>query len=284
MAAALLRLTLLVLAVAASAGCGGGNNQSATSTAETATTNTTTTAAQVVHTNADWPKVWSDPDAYRGETVKLVGRVFNVMRFEDGVALGVWMDPKNSALATAVGLKDPTFQVTENDYVQVTGKVDRKLEAEDESAAIPAVWADTMKVVDASAVVSPAYPTYGTLASTQGGVRVVVGKIEAAPDETRVYVTVSNRSADDVSFMAVGGELVANGRSIKERSLENALSELVSDLAPHSKTSGVIHFEEIPQDAALTLTLLGLSDDANVGIAGVLTWTFTWERPPTSRS
>lgn len=282
MAAALLRLALLVFGMAALAGCGGGNNQGATTTAETPTTSTTTVAGQATHTNADWPMVWSDPDAYKGDTVKLVGRVFYVQRYENVVELHVWMDPKNSALHTAVGFRDPTFQVAEDNYVQLTGTVDRKLEGEDGAGAIPAVWADTLKVVDASAVVSPEYPTYGTVTSTLGGVRIVVRKIEAAPDETRVYVTVNNRSADNVTVVSAGGELVANGRSIKQDVIKNAFAPN-SEMAPHSKTSGVIHFEEIPTDAALRLTLTGLSDNKN-GTYGVLIWTFTWKAPTTSGS
>ena len=45
-----------------------------------------------------------------------------------------------------------------------------------------------MEVVDATAAATPAYTTYGPVSSTQAKIRMVVTKIEAAPDETRVYV------------------------------------------------------------------------------------------------
>jgi hypothetical protein len=53
--------------------------------------------------------------------------------------------------------------------------------------------------------------------------------------------------------------------------------EPASDVAAHSRTSGVILFERVPQDAALRLILEGYSDDSNAGDYGSLTWTFKWK-------
>ena len=105
---------------------------------------------------------------------------------------------------------------------------------------------------------------------------MVVNKIEASPDETRVYVTVNNQSADDFSFYSFSAKLVANGQSIKS-SYSGDYDEPTSDVVAHSRTSGVIVFEKIPRDAALRLILEGSSDNMDVGKYGSLNWTFTWK-------
>lgn len=280
MAAALARLGVLLVASVALAGCGGGDSESATTASDTTTTTTTTAIpAEAAHTNADWATVASDPDSYKDETADLVGRVFSVERDADGVYMQVWMDPQNSEQNTVVGYGDTSLQVAEDNYVHVTGTVKGKLEAENAFGAklsVPTVVADSVEVVDATAAAPPAYTTYGPASFTQARIRMTVTKIEAAADETRVHVAVNNRSPDDFSFYASSGKLVANGRSIKS-SYSGDYDEPASDVASHSRTSGVILFEGIARDANLRLILEGYSDNSDVGQYGSLTWTFTWK-------
>jgi len=141
---------------------------------------------------------------------------------------------------------------------------------------VPVVTADTLQVVEASEAATPAHTTYGAATYAQAGTRMTVTKIEAAADETRVYVSARNQSAADFSFYAFSTKLVANGRSI-ESSYSGDYKEPSSDLPPDSRTSGVLVFEAIPQDAALRLILEGNSDNYDVGNYGTLKWTFTWK-------
>jgi hypothetical protein len=195
------------------AGCGGGGGSesaSATTEASDTTTESTTPSAGMTWTNENWATVVSDPGSYKDDAVNPVGRVFNIERDADKVALQVWMDPKNSEMNTIVGYGDPSFQVAEDDYVRVTGTVVDKFEGENafgQSLTVPVVKADTLKVVDASEAASAAHTTYGPASFTQGGIRMTVTKIEAAPDETRVYVSVRNQSASDFSFYSSSGKL-----------------------------------------------------------------------------
>lgn len=189
------------------------------------------------------------------------------------------LDPDNSEQNTIVGYGDPTFVVAEEDYVRVTGTVGEKFEGENAfgaSLTVPVVKADTLQVVDASAAAAPAHTTYFLASFTQAGIRMTVTKIEAAPDETRVYVSVRNQSAADFSFYSWSAKLVANGKSIKS-SYSGDYDEPASDIPTDSRTSGAILFEPIPRDAALRLILEGYSDNSDVGDYGTLTWTFTWK-------
>jgi hypothetical protein len=279
-AAALGRLAVLLLAVVALGGCGGGDNEGAATDSETTKESTTTTPSEgMTWTNENWATVVSDPGNYEGDSVNLVGRVFSVERNEDAVGLQVWMDAKNSDQNTIVGYGDPAFQVAEDDYVRVTGTVGEKFEGENAfggTLVVPTVKADTLEVVDASVAATPAHTTYGPATFAQAGIRMTVTKIEAAPDETRIYVSVRNQSAYDFSFYSSSAKLVANGQSIKS-SYSGDYKEPASDIPTDSRTSGVILFESIPQDAALRLIIEGYSEDSDVGDYGSLTWTFTWK-------
>jgi hypothetical protein len=251
-------------------GCGGGSD---------ATTEAQTTTDSESYTNENWAIVVSDPDSYKGATVQLVGRVFEVERDEDGVGMQVWMDARNSDQNTIVGYKDPSFQVASDDYVRVTGTVGEQFEGENAFGAkltVPTVIADSVEIVDAIATALPAHTTYAAASSIQGQIRMTVTKIEAAPDETRVYVALRNQSSSDFSFYGSSGKLVANGRSIKS-SYSGDYPEPASDIPTNSRTTGVILFEKIPPNAALRLILEGYSENSDVGNYGSLTWTFAWK-------
>jgi hypothetical protein len=260
-----LRAVLLGCVVSALAGCGGGGGSETESTES--------------FTNATWGTVVANPDDYEGATAELVGQVFTVERDEDGTYLQVWMDTRNSDQNTAVAYRDPQFAVDDQDYVRVKGTVSEALEGENAFGAdltIPTVVADTLEVVDATATALPAHTTYPTQSETQGRIRMVVTKVEAAPDETRVFVRVNNTSDADFSFYSSSGKLVADGRSVKQE-YGGDYEEPASDIAAHSKTSGVILFKTIPKDAALRLILEGSSEDYDIGDYGSLSWTFTWK-------
>jgi hypothetical protein len=255
---------LLLSGIVVLAGCGGGSSEPESTES---------------FTNETWGTVVSDPASHEGATVELVGRVFGVQRDEDGTYMQVWMDPKNSEQNTIVGHKQPDFQVAEEDYVRVKGTVGEEFEGENLFGAeltVPTVLASSVEVVDATAAAGPAHTTYPPATQAMGGVRMTVSKIEAAADETRVYVAVNNQSAADFSFHSFSSKLVANGRAVKT-SFNTTYEEPASDVPAHSRTSGVIVFNPIPDDARLRLELEGYSENSDVGNYGSLSWTFAWK-------
>jgi hypothetical protein len=244
--------------------CGGGSDSEADSSES--------------FTNATWGTVVSEPDDHEGAAAELVGRVFTVERDEDATYLQVWMDVENNEQNTVVVTPDPQFQVETEDYVRVSGTVGEPLEGENAFGAeltLPTVEADSVEVVDATAAAQPAHTTYPNQSSEQAGVRATVTKIEAAPNETRVFVRVNNQSAADFSFYAFSSKLVANGQAVKSEF--GNYPEPASEVPANSETSGVILFKAIPPDASLRLILEGSSDNTDVGNFGQLAWNFTWE-------
>jgi hypothetical protein len=261
------------------AGCGG-DDQKSTTAAET----TPTAATRAVHTNADWEAVFSDPDAYKGDRVRLAGRVLSVERDKGVVTLQVYMardSQQNTVVIYKGSGKDLDHDVFDRIYVRITGRVKGRVEGTNlvgDILRLPVVQASSVVVVDALEAARPAHTTYGRASSIKGGIRMTVRKIEAAPDETRVFVTVHNESAADFDFpWDYMSQLSANGSEVE--SLDTLVSdypEPAPDVPARSRTSGVLVFEPVPPDAALQLVLEGASEDADVGDVGYLEWTFTW--------
>jgi hypothetical protein len=273
-------LLILVSAAVLTAGCGGGDDEASSTAADTTRSATTPTT----HTNGDWATVFSNPDAYKGDPVRLVGRVLSVERDKDFVTLQVYM-AKNSEQNTVVTYKNSgqelDYDVFDRIYVRITGRVKGKVEGRNlvgDILKLPVVRASSVMVVDALEAATPAHTTYGPASSVKGGIRVTVRKIEAAPDETRVFVTVHNQSVADFDFpWDYISELFADGREIESaNSFDHDYPRPASDVLAGSRTSGVLVFEPVPQDAALRLLLEGESDNSDVGDFGFLEWTFSW--------
>jgi hypothetical protein len=260
-------LLVLVSATALTA-CGGRRETSGTEAnpSPPAAVNTT-------HTNADWASVSSDPDAYKGDPVRLVGRVLTAERDKNEVTMQAYM-AKNSEQNTVVTYRDAGQDVDYGVYVRITGKVKGKVEGRNllgDVLRLPAVQASSVVVVDALEAALPAHSAYGRTSSVRGGVRLTVRKIEAAPDETRVFVTVDNRSAADF-HLEDWAELVADEHEIDfVFSSDHDYPDPAFDLTAGSRTSGVMVFEAVPKDAGLRLTLSGHFDDLRW-----FDWTFSW--------
>lgn len=209
--------------------------------------------------------------------MRLVGRVFSVERDKGVVTLQVYM-AKSREQNTVVTYRHSGQEVDFDDYVRITGMVKGKIEGWNlvgDRLTLPAVKASSVVVVDAFEAAAPAHTTYPPASSVKGRIRMTVRKIEAARDETRVFVTVHNQSAANFSFERYLDELVADGVEIESPDSHD-YPKPASDVPARSKTSGVIVFEAVPEGAGLRLIVRGDSDDADVGVFGSLEWTFLW--------
>ncbi|MBY7142873.1 hypothetical protein KFZ56_07330 [Virgibacillus sp. NKC19-3] len=81
---------------------------------------------------------------------------------ENGVYLQVFADPENNEKNTIIGITDPSFEVSTDDYVKVTGVIQDTFEGENVfggNVNASVVLADIAEVVDYVIAVSPAIET-----------------------------------------------------------------------------------------------------------------------------
>jgi hypothetical protein len=187
-----------------------------------------------------------------------VGRVFTAPeRDKKGTYLQVWADPKNSEQNTIVGYADPNFKVVENDYVHVVGTVKGKYtgtNAFGTDVTVPTVLASSLKVVDATAAAPPTLATLGPRTSTQAGIHVSVTKVEFAASETRVFMTVRNKSNSSVSVYANSMKAVQQGRQY-DPSFSSDYPELSDSVVSGASSSGVVVFPKMSTTGGLALHL-----------------------------
>jgi len=262
----------LVLAVAmAASACGGSGSGVTRGSPE----------SSEIFNRSNWGTLDSDPGAHKGAHVSFVGKVFvSPERDKEGTYMQVWVDPKNSEWNTIVAYREPTFQVQDGDYVRVSGTAKGAYHGKNAFGAdvvATTVLADTVKVVDATAAATPARTTLGRATYKHAGIAITIRKIEVAEDETRVFVTVHNGSAANVSVYGTSMKLVAGGKQLDSTFSIAGYPELSSDIVPGASTSGVVVFPKVASGAPLKLYVDAHSDDMSVGNYGSLTHIFSWK-------
>lgn len=222
----------------------------------------------------DFEKVYSNPEAYKGYEIELMGQVFvEPEKEEDGVYLQVYADPENNEKNTIVGIGDPDFEVSTDDYVKVTGVIQDTFEGENAfggQISAPTVSANNAEVVDYETAISPAIETIEVdEEQDQHGYVVHVDKIEFAENMTRVYLEVSNNTDDEISFYSFNSKLILDNEQLEEDNsfFDTGLPELQSDILPDVETDGVIIFPAIDPDTdEMTLHTEGSSSNFDLDI------------------
>jgi hypothetical protein len=238
-----------------------------------------TQAPKKKFTRANYSVLFSDPDSYKGSSVRFVGKVFQIERDEDGTYLQVWADPKSSEWNTAVAVADPSLEVAEDDYVRVVGTVKGALKGKNAFGAeltLPTVVADSVTKTDALAAASPAESTLGRSTWSQSGIAITINKVEFASDETRVFVTVVNHSGASFSFYGSSMKAISGGRQVDSDFSLEEYPEFASDIESGARSSGVVTFPTLDSSRALKLVCEGYSDDMNIGDYGSIKTTFQW--------
>jgi hypothetical protein len=231
-------------------------------------------------TRLNWDLLNSDPDAYKGASVDVVGQIFLPPERDEGsVYFQMYADPKNSEWNTIVSYADGSLRVKEDDFVRVRGTVVGKFEGENAFGAaltVPVVTADSIRIVDATAAASPAVRTLPRRQIAQAGITITVQKVDFAEDETRVFLAVKNGSRSQFNLYSSSGKAVQRGRQFESTYSSGDYPELSSEILPGVFTSGVIVFPPMGPNAGLEIHLEGYSEDSSVGDYGSLTWSFRW--------
>lgn len=224
-------------------------------------------------TDADIQKLYTEPKKFKDYQYDFVGKVFTTPEKDDeGVYLQVFADHENSELNTIVFYEDPDFEVNGDDYVKVSSTVKDVFEGENMlggKVTGPIVVASSLEVVDYATAVAPTLETIEVNQEVdQNGFLVKVEKIEIAKPHTRVHLSVTNNSEDNISFYQSDVKLILDGKQLDEEYVYEAnYPELQSDLLPGITTSGVIVFPTIDESVTnLKIHAEGYSENYELDI------------------
>ncbi len=213
--------------------------------------------------------MYSDINKYKGKYVELVGKVFTEPNFDDkGVSFQMWADPEKAERNTVVGFENPQLELHKDDYVKVTGKIEKKFKGKNGFGATveaPQIKAENVEVLSYQDAVAPTTKEVSPSVKTleQYGYQVTVDKVELSDKETRVYVKVVNNGAASFDLYSVSALLIQNGTQYKEEgNYEADYPEVQTDLLPGLTTEGIFVFPKI-EAADFKIVLDGMSDDYN---------------------
>ena len=224
-----------------------------------------TNTPAMTFTAENWALLDSDPDAYEGAVVDIVGKVFNAPdRTKEFVGLQMWALPGNNEGNTLVRYGDPNFQVENGDYVRVQGVVQGAYEGQNlmgGKVMATVINADKVEVVDALAAAPAAIRAVEVnQEQTQHDLAVTVAKVEYAPGETRVHVIVRNNSATKANIHAYSAKAVQGSTQFEAESLTD-YQEVQSTLLPGVESTGVLVFPKMDPNTETRFYLTGRTED-----------------------
>jgi hypothetical protein len=232
--------------------------------------------------NTDWPQVVDNPDAYRGATVDLVGRVSSVQKSRDGQFRGihVYADATKAVNETTI-ITRANLPLLPDDYVRAHGIVEGSLQT-GSTAGIdlrgPVVIASRLQHATFVDAASPARLRLRGKTYTVYKVTITPYRIDFADDETRVFLRIKNASDFTVHYNSAQSFFLNDG--VRARPHPHlSYPQMPADLFPGTTGTGVTTFRAMRPSNTLKFITRFSSDDTKVGNVGVTTpiiWTWTF--------
>lgn len=229
----LLLVALMLVLCLSFAGCGGGEKDDSPIS------------------DSEIGSLFESPDDFKGRTFEFTGKVLQVEKDSDGLAIQAFYDIKNFDKNVIIYYSDSSLDVGEDDFIAVKGTITGKFSGENAfggAVTAPMVDADSVEVVDYQTAAAPAKKelTFENQTVDQHGYSVTIDKVEFADSETRVYVTVTNNGSATFSLYGFDAKLVQDGKQMDTQdNFEAEYPEISSDLTVGATTSGIVCFPAI---------------------------------------
>src|SRR5690606_28988698 len=86
--------------------------------------------------------------------------------------------------------------------------------------------------------------------------------IELAKEETRLFVSIENKSKDEIHFYDFDSKIVSGNQQLEtETNYDAEYPELHNDILPGIKSEGIVTFPAIPESGELKVLLEGYSSN-----------------------
>jgi hypothetical protein len=232
--------------------------------------------------NSDWAAVVANPDAFRGATATLVGRVFGVQNSSDGRyrAIHVWADARKGREATTI-IASRGIPILTDDYVRAHGILAGSLRSGNTfgvEVAGPVVVAARLARVTALAAASPTRVRLHAKPYTVFGVTLTPYRVDFAEDETRVFLRIDNPTGYTLHYTVQDSYLLSDRLRVNPRS-NLGYPQIPGDIFPETTVEGVTTFVRVAPTSLFKFVTRFSSDDTKIGVLGVTTpivWTWTF--------
>lgn len=216
--------------------------------------------------------VLSDGNSYKGKWITIAGKVFNVDKDGDNVAIQAWYDAENANQQFIVyASSDMAGSVGNDDFIKVDGEITGTFTGENMlggEVTAPLINAETLEVGGYDDIYAPAESTKEVgETQEQHGVSVTVEKVEYAKDEARVYLSVKNESGATASIYTFNAKAVQDGKQFDHQENYNANNGDINDIGEvldGAGKEGIIRFKGLDPTKGFTLSLEAYSENYEI--------------------
>lgn len=212
--------------------------------------------------------LYTTPEDFKNHYVEIVGQVFATPEYaNECIAIQIFTDIENNENNTIVYIFDKNFEVKQEDYIRIVGKVGDVFEGENAfggTMTVPTVTAKEYNIISYQEALSPTLKTINVnQTQTQFGYSVTIQKIEFAENETRVYLKVDNRGTETLNVYSFDAKITQDGKQYGEQDNWDAnYPSIQSDLLVGSSTEGIITFPKLA-DGPFSVYIEAISDNWN---------------------
>ncbi|MES5396284.1 DUF4352 domain-containing protein [Bacillus amyloliquefaciens] len=268
----LISLAAIGMIVFSLAACGNSETKSSDKS------NEKTTASAKTVKKEDLAKLYTDADKFKNYKVDLYVKVFDVDQDEDGTYLQGYADPEKSSKNTLIMSSNPNLKIKDDDIIHVVGKVKDKYEGKNAlggTVTAPRIVADKIEKSDYATAFAPAEKTIKlNKTENHNGYAMTLQKVELAQSQTRIYISIENKSKDQINFYDFNSKITAANKQLEPDSdIEGNYPKIQSEILPGVKTEGVIVFPKLEGQKA-NIILEGSSENYDLTIDP-----FTFEIP-----
>ncbi len=222
---------------------------------------------------SEFYQMLASPKDYIGSEVEFIAKVFSVEKDNEGVYLQVWQDIHNNENNMIVGIYDPSFSVSTDNYIKVTAEIIDEFTGENAFGAtltLPAVEAYDYELIGYADAVSPTeHEVDVSETQEQSGFVVTIDKIEFGTEDFRLFVEIENQSDNAINFWKHSAKIVAgNNQYDLDSNWAADYPEIQSEILPGVNSNGILSFPYIDYEKIkqVTVHLSGSSDDWDISI------------------
>lgn len=221
---------------------------------------------------SEYDAALSDGDSYKGKWIKIVGKVFNVDKDGEDLAIQAWYDPKDADQPFIVYLsKDLVDSVKVDDFILVDGEISGVFKGENAlggEITNPIIKAESVTVGTYDELYAPAESTKEVgETKDQHGLKVTVDRIEYAKEEARVYITVKNDSGDKASVYTFNAKAIQDGKQIDhEDNYDAGEYDDMGDVLDGASKEGILRFQGLDPEKPVKIQIEAYSDNYEIEI------------------
>lgn len=218
----------------------------------------------------EFKEMFSDPNKFKGRSVDFYAKVFVTPRNDTEMTyIQAYSDPETSSENSMIQIKDTPINIKNGDTIHVVGKVEKEFDSENAfggNVSVPLITASKIEKADYGTAFEPAITTMSVNKEIdQNGYVIKVNTVNFAKNNTRVYLTVTNNSKNQIYFNTNSARATQGDKEFNIDVGNENYPELDTKILPGVKEDGVVVFKPMNPNASSTkFVFTGSSYDYNL--------------------